>query len=106
MLTLKLLAVGQQELGVVPAALLRLLDDLQEVLEEGGAGEVAVVVDVDDGELGVLLVEPQKLVLAAYLVVGEPQAEEEEEQRPSQFQSHTCVIIFIKCAKCGESRFH
>ena len=52
----EVLAVSQHELGVILVAVLGLLDDLEEVLELPGFGEVVVVVDVDDDVLGVVLV--------------------------------------------------
>lgn len=50
------LAIRKDEFDVVPVAVFGLLEDLKKVLELPGGGEVAIVVDVYDGELRVFFV--------------------------------------------------
>lgn len=66
----EVLAVCEDELCIILIPVLCFLDDLEEVLELSGFGEVMVVVDVDDDVLGIVLVIGHQFVVAVDLVVA------------------------------------
>lgn len=69
--TLDVITVGEEELDVIFIPVLCLFNGVGEVFELRGGAEVAIVVDVDDGELWVFFVVVHDVVVVVDLVVSQ-----------------------------------
>ena len=92
--TFHALTVCEEELGIILVAVLCFLEDDQEVTELGSAGEMFVVVGVDDGILGVVLVVAHNPLEVVVLVVAE--GHHQQEEAPSQLPAHHVCINYIQ----------
>ncbi len=69
--TFELLAISQHKSHIISIPVFRLLQNLEKILELPRGGEVAVVIEMDDGKLGVHLVVVHQLVVVVDLLVGQ-----------------------------------